>query len=135
MWSIVSSIFFLVYLLSLTMLSPIAGAPERIASLRARYEKLSSSIARFESRVSRQTMQLAKMNRPKDDDNDDDAEEDDDDLDSEDATTRQAASQEIGFTPEALRREEEEIRELEKKKRNLEDRINGMDRDLGGLLK
>lgn len=117
------------------MLSPIVEAPERIASLRARYEKLSSSIARFESRVSKQTVQLAKMNRPKDDDNDDEAEDEGDDLDIENATTRRALSQETQVTPEELRREEEEIRELEKKKRSLEDRIDGMDRDLGGLLR
>lgn len=114
---------------------PIIGAPERIASLRARYEKLSLSIARFESRVSKQTVQLAKMNRPKDDENDDEAEDEGDDLDIENATTRRAPSQETQVTPEELRREEEEIRELEKKKRSLEDRINGMDRDLGGLLR
>ncbi|MCJ1462792.1 hypothetical protein MMC07_001395 [Pseudocyphellaria aurata] len=112
---------------------PIPGAPERIVSLRARYEKLNTSIARFESRVSKQTAQLAKMNRPKDDE--DEAEDEDDNFDNVDATARQAASQEIQVTPEVLRREEEEIRELEKKKRGLEDRINGMDRDLGGLLR
>lgn len=122
-------------LLPLSLLSPIAGAPERISSLRARYKKLSSSIARFELRVSNQTVQLAKMNRPKDEDNDDEAEDEDYDFENEDASTRQVASQEIQVTPEELRREEEEIRELEKKKRSLEDRINGMDRDLGGLLR
>lgn len=100
-----------------------------------RYEKLSHSIARFESRVSKQTVQLAKMNRPNDDDNDGEAEDEYDSLDIENATMRQAPSQEIQVTPEELRREEEEIRELEKKKRSLEDRINGMDRDLGGLLR
>ena len=85
--------------------------------------------------MSKQTVQLAKMNRPKDDDNDGEAEDEHDSLDIENATMRQAPSQEIQVTPEELRREEEEIRELEKKKRSLEDRINGMDRDLGGLLR
>jgi hypothetical protein len=33
-----------------------------------------------------------------------------------------------------LDRELEEIRELESKKRSLEDRVNGMERDLGGLM-
>lgn len=36
-------------------------------------------------------------------------------------------------TPEDFMREEEEIRELEKKKRALEDRVSEMERDLGGL--
>ena len=121
-------------LLLLSLLSPIPGAPERIASLRTRYEKLSSSIARNELRVSRQTTQLAKMNRSNEDNDDDDNDEDEEeDIGNEDATM--AANEEIHVTPDQLRREEEEIRELEKKKRGLEDRISGMDRDLGGLLR
>ena len=34
-----------------------------------------------------------------------------------------------------LEREMEEIRELEARKKRLEDRVNGMDEDLGGLLR
>ena len=34
-----------------------------------------------------------------------------------------------------LRQEEEEIRELEKRKAALETRVTGMERDLGGLLR
>lgn len=34
-----------------------------------------------------------------------------------------------------MRQEEKEIKELEKKKRGLEDRVSGMERDLGGLLR
>ena len=36
---------------------------------------------------------------------------------------------------EALRREEGALRDLQKKKRGLEDRVSGMERDLGGLLR
>lgn len=39
------------------------------------------------------------------------------------------------MTKEDLMREEEEIRELERKKRGLEDRVTGMERDLGGLMR
>lgn len=110
---------------------PIAGAPEKIVSLRSRYEQLNSSIARYESKVSRQMAQLAKMNKHKDgglDDGDDEV------LDDEDVNTdgRQGG---IDVTEEDIRREDDEIRELEKKKRQLEDRVTGMDRDLGGLMR
>ena len=50
----------------------------------------------------------------------------------DDALTR-SASQGPLATQAELRREEEEIRELERKKRGLEDWINDMDADLGGL--
>ena len=39
------------------------------------------------------------------------------------------------YTLEDLEREEEEIKELENRKRMLEDRVSGMERDLGGLLR
>lgn len=100
-------------------------------SLRSRYEQLNSSIARYESKVSKQMAQLAKMNKHKDgglDDGDDEV------LDDEDVNTdgRQGG---IDVTEEDIRREDDEIRELEKKKRQLEDRVTGMDRDLGGLMR
>lgn len=38
-------------------------------------------------------------------------------------------------TDEDIQRELEEIRELEIRKRMLEDRVSGMDRDLGGLMR
>lgn len=100
-------------------------------SLRSRYEQLNSSIARYESKVSRQMAQLAKMNKHKDGDLDDG---DDEVLEDEDmnADGRQGG---IDVTEEDIRREDNEIRELEKKKRQLEDRVTGMDRDLGGLMR
>lgn len=39
------------------------------------------------------------------------------------------------MTEEDLKREEENIKELEFKKRTLEDRVNGMEKDLGGILR
>ena len=41
----------------------------------------------------------------------------------------------IPMTKEDLAREEEEIRELERKKKGLEERVTGMERDLGGLMR
>lgn len=110
---------------------PIAGAPERIISLRSRYEQLNSSIARYESKVARQTAQLAKMNKHKDGDGDFD-DGDDEALEDEDVNAFQGQG-EIHVTEEDIRREDDEIRELEKKKGQLEDWVKGMERDLGGL--
>lgn len=45
------------------------------------------------------------------------------------------ALEEMQINAEDFRMEEEEIQELEKKKRALEDRVAGMERDLGGLLR
>lgn len=113
------------------MSSPIPGAPERIVSLRSRYEQLNSSIARYESKVAKQMIQLEKMNKHAGGNGAFDGDEDEN-LDV-DANDDQAAQYHI--TEEDLRREDEEIRELEKKKRSLEDRVSGMERDLGGLLR
>ena len=107
---------------------PIAGAPERIALLRSRYEQLNASISRYESRVSKQTSQLAKLNRQKD--GSEDEEVDDDREGAGDALTTG-----IQVTEEDIQNELEEIAELEKKKRVLEERVSGMERDLGGLLR
>lgn len=74
--------------------------------------------------------QLAKMNKHKAGDGN----FDDDDEASEDEDSNAVEGQgEIHVTEEDLRREDDEIRELEKKKRQLEDWVKGMERDLGGL--
>lgn len=41
----------------------------------------------------------------------------------------------IHMTAEDLQQEEEEIRALERKKRTLEDRVAGMEKDIGGLMR
>lgn len=111
--------------------SPVTGAPERITSLRSRHEQLDSSIARYEARVSKQTAQLAKMNRLKEGDGDFDEDDDDLIIDSGD----KPGDGLVPVSEEDLQREDEEIKELENKKRGLEDRVSGMERDLGGLLR
>ena len=58
---------------------------------------------------------------------------DDDDGGRAEAGAAEEAS--IPLTKEDLEREEEEIKELERKKRGLEDRVTGMERDLGGLMR
>lgn len=99
-------------------------------SLRSRYEQLNSSIARYESKVSRQMAQLARMNKHKDGDVDDD--DDTEALEDENVDAMEGQG-ETHVTEEDIRRENDEIRELEKKKRQLEERVKEMERDLGGL--
>ncbi|OBT75489.1 hypothetical protein VF21_04927 [Pseudogymnoascus sp. 05NY08] len=105
------------------------GARERIAQLRSRYARIQTSLQHYEQKVVKQTRELERMNRQGDwdgdglDENVDVAEEEDGD--AEDAV----------ITDELLRQEEEEILELERKKKELEERVSGMERDLGGLLR
>ncbi|SLM37105.1 DASH complex subunit Spc34 [Lasallia pustulata] len=106
---------------------PIPGASGKIASLRARHSQLSSSIAHYESRVSKQATQLDRMNHPEE------YEAEGDDGEEEVHIKGSEVIEDSAVTVNDLQREEEEIRELEKKKRGLEDRVSGMERDLGGL--
>lgn len=104
------------------------GAKEKIAALRARYSRVTTSLAHYEGKVARQARELERMNRPEDWEGD---EVDED----EDAQNEEGEGEEVEITEEDLRREEEEIKELERKKKELEDRVSGMERDLGGLLR
>jgi hypothetical protein len=102
------------------------GTKEKIAALRMRYARLETSVAHYEAKVARQTRDLEKMNRP----GDWEGEEED-----EEEAGEVGETEELIITDEDLRREGEEIRELERKKKELEDRVSGMERDLGGLLR
>ena len=106
--------------------SPIPGANDSIAQLRRRHQQLAANIAHYEARVAEQTRELQAMNRPtsRTGYSDDGA--------AEGGAVVEAS---IPLTKEDLEREEEEIRELERKKRGLEDRVTGMERDLGGLMR
>ncbi|KKY15031.1 hypothetical protein UCRPC4_g06459 [Phaeomoniella chlamydospora] len=101
---------------------PIEGATPKIISLRSRYHAVAQSIAQYEARVAQQTEQMGRMNRSHDyssryiDDEEDEAED------------------QI-VTEQVLLLEEQEIRELEARKKALEERVSGMEKDLGGLLR
>lgn len=113
----------------LTGRSPMPGAREKISSLRSRFDQLSASVTKYEARVARQVAQLAKRNRRGDTS---------DDISLGPAATLELnddGANEIPITAEDLEREEQGIRELERKKRALEARVSGMERDLGGLLR
>lgn len=90
--------------------------------MRVRHSRLESSLEYYESRLAEQTVQLSKMNRSRDyiDDEPEEAE---------------AESEAPALTEEDLRREEEEVKQLERKKRGLEDRVNSMGRDISVVLR
>jgi hypothetical protein len=107
----------------------IVGIPEKIHALRSRHAQIQSSLQHYEQKVARQTKELQNMNRGEDLSGDDEGEE-------VYPGHVSAKEDEIEFvTDEDLKKEEDEIRELERKKRELEERVTGMERDLGGLLR
>lgn len=111
---------------------PIPGAGERIAQLRRRHQQLAANIEHYEGRVALQARELERMHRPSG--MSDYGEEEDEVIDE---GVEAGGEDELiaPMTKEDLLREEEEIRELERKKRGLEERVTGMERDLGGLMR
>lgn len=103
--------------------SPVAGAAEKITQLRRRHQQLAANIAHYENKVAEQTQELQLMNRPT---------SRDEDPEGQDGETEIKG---IFISKEDLAREEEEIQELERKKKGLEERVEGMERDLGGLMR
>lgn len=108
---------------------PTAGSAERIASLRERYEQLTANIAHYQDRVARNAQQLDLMYQRTGHDDEDVW---DDDFPDPITPARTAAPT---MTREDLEREEREIKDLERKKRGLEERVTGMEKDLGGLMR
>ncbi|KAF2012389.1 DASH complex, subunit Spc34 [Aaosphaeria arxii CBS 175.79] len=105
---------------------PIPGARERIAGLRQRHNRLQDSIEHYEYRISEQVAQLDKVysDRARDYDN----ELDDTNVDSDPPAF-------VPMTEEDLKKEEEEVRFLERKRKGLEDRVHNMNRDISGVLR
>lgn len=90
--------------------------------MRYRHEMIAESIVRLEDRVATNTAELEQMRHSYGDDEDDYA-------------PMPASQTDIpDVTDEDIERELAEIRELERRKRTLEARVTGMDRDLGGLM-
>jgi hypothetical protein len=107
----------------------IPGVPKRIEALRTRHGQLMSTLAHYEAKVAKQERELGRMNKG-------DGWSGDEDFDNDGERTPDSEAEEgIEVTDEDLGREEEEIRELERRKKELEDRVSGMERDLGGLLR
>lgn len=113
----------------LTSHSPVAGAPEKISQLRERYQQLSQNIAHYEDRVARNSAQLGTLNQRKGYDSTSHQDHEDEEADIATPAPAQFMSQ------EDLEHEELEIRDLERKKKGLEERVTGMEKDLGGLMR
>ncbi|OJD26595.1 hypothetical protein ACJ73_02019 [Blastomyces percursus] len=108
---------------------PVQGAKEHISAVRHRHEHLSTSIAQLESRIAEQAAQLQRMNRSQDYSSGYDIPDTERDVG---VVPAEAAVSHV--TEEDLQRELLEIHELEGRKRRLEERVTGMERDLGELM-
>lgn len=98
------------------------GARERIASLRAKHQNGLNTTAYYEAKVAEQTQQLAGMNKGYMEEQGEDEEDDEPEDESQ------------VWTEEDLRREEEEAKEMDRKKKELQARLRAMEKDLGGLM-
>ncbi|KAK1638912.1 DASH complex subunit Spc34 [Colletotrichum phormii] len=103
------------------------GALERIPQLRSRYAHQTNTLAYYEAKVAENQAAVERMNKDhwmgEGDDEQFDDEEDEEEVVGEDV-----------MTEEDLRAEEEFVRELDKKKRELQQRLRAMEKDLGALL-
>ena len=134
MWCLVSLSINGLWLWLLMMFSPVPGAMKKIAAMRQRHRGLVASISRYEDRVAEQAAQLQRLNRSRDYDVDD---EDGEDVqpDEPEVPAGEEEEVEVPMTEEDIRREEEEIRELERKKHGLEDRVDALSKDITGVLR
>ena len=97
------------------------GVLDRIVTIRARHEQISVSIARLEDKVTRQQSSLGRWNA---------GVEDADDQENTVAFTNIVLQ---AYTEQDFRAEQDVVKVLEARKKELEERIAGMERDLGGL--
>lgn len=114
---------------------PLPGALERIPELRQKWANQSNTLAYYEAKVAEQAERLVRMNKRPDDFGDEDDEkigEGEGGGEGEDPVN--SGIMDSLMTEEDLRREEEEVKELDKKKKELQERLRAMDKDLGGLL-
>ncbi|KAK4938670.1 hypothetical protein LTR10_020938 [Elasticomyces elasticus] len=105
----------------------VARAAEKIRALRNRYQEVAPSISALEEKVLKQQSVLERRNKGGQYED----EELENAMDAEPSNTGGAST----FTEEDFHHEEEEIRDLEARKKSLEDRVSGIERDLGGLLR
>ncbi|KAF3806122.1 hypothetical protein GCG54_00004448 [Colletotrichum gloeosporioides] len=98
------------------------GALERIPQLRNRYAHQTNTLAYYEAKVAEHQAALERMNKDHWMGNEEEPEDDEDEEDED------------MMTEEEYRAEEELVRELDRKKRELQQRLRAMDKDLGGLL-
>jgi chromosome segregation ATPase len=96
------------------------GATDRIASIRRRYEQISMSIEDYQQRLSFQQSRLDQYQNGS----------------SYGVSDKEHNAETTpSYTEEDIEAEEAEVAELEAKKKALEARVAGMEKDLGGLLR
>jgi hypothetical protein len=105
---------------------PLSGALERIAAQRAKYAHSRSTLAYYQAKVDEQAKALRQMNKDHWMDEDEDEELAGDDNGDDDYEIDTADEYNIIA---------EEVRELDKRKKELQERLRSMEEDLGGLLR
>lgn len=107
----------------LCVASNVPGSKERVATIRSRHQHITGSISLYEGRIKRQASSSKRFSEI----------EDGDHFDGQKAAP--AVSYEVPreVTDEDLEAEEALIKELEARKRSLESRVVGMEKDLGRL--
>ncbi|RKF60283.1 putative dash complex subunit spc34 [Erysiphe neolycopersici] len=110
----------------------IPGTLEQVQDLRNRFAQVSRTIAQYEGKVERQTSELDRMNRgiqKENGEHDYNIEDKDDNVNSQ--VEDEDALLDSMITDEDILKEENEIKELEDRRRQLQESINRMDRNLG----
>lgn len=104
---------------------PLPGAEGRVAGIRQRWAGQANTLAYYEAKVAEQAERLGRLGKR-------------DEFGEEEEVDERGGAEEVVLdslmTEEDLRREELEVRELEAKKREQQERLKAMDKDLGGLL-
>lgn len=105
---------------------PLPGALERIPAQRQKHARQSDTLAYYEARVGEQQEALERMNLERVLSDGEEGEDEDEEDEGGPAG--------MAMTEEDLRREEAEVRQLDRKKKELQARLREIERDLGGLL-
>lgn len=108
---------------------PIPGVLERVAQLRQRHARLAESIEYYEAKAEEQAARLKGQHKARDFDEDDGEDED------QPADDQAVPGNEVYMTEEQVESEQAEIKELERKKRMLEERVEGLGKDITGVLR
>ena len=101
----------------------VAGAAEKVASIRRRHEQYGISVAEYQDKVLKQQSKLSRARNG----SGYGGEGVEDDNEAHEAATV--------VTEQDFEMEQREIKELEVRKKELEDRLASMESDLGGLLR
>lgn len=113
----------------------VQGLTERCREARERYRRVERSLEWYEERVVEQGMRIERLNREGASARGRTDEEGDTEMGDGEGGEYEEDGEGAVDVDELIRLEEEEIRALEARKRELEERVSGMERDLGGLMR